>query len=577
MDSKCKDIWLIRKKFHNPIVASPSVLCAFRGLLPLLLIAGCTQNEITPMNLANTLNLQGVVQVGQQPIAGSQLSLYATISAGDGSDSTLLLSQQFQTDGNGRFAISGAYVCPSPTSVAYLIARDGEPPSSPGSANPSIALMTALGPCDTLSTVPFATVNEITTVGSIWPLAPYAKSMLQIGSSSSDRQAFDAAAATVGELVGVSDGIAPGPMLPTGDVAPMAKLYSLANMIANCLNSTGGSAGDGSPCGGLFSDATVGGAAPPSDTLTAALAIAQNPSRNVVEIFDLSSTGSANQPALKSPPADWTLPILAIPEAPTMSPDTQMLMPGQSISINEDTAGAAVYYTTDGTPPSEASQPYSGPIALTNTATVSAIAIKASVNSSIVSQLFKLAAISVALTPASITLAPAQTQLFTANVVNTSNPAVTWALNPAVGSISNGGFYTAPASVGNAQSVQVTATSVADPTKSASAGILLAPTAVAAPASLSVSTQGPLTFSATQGSSSPATQSITVNNSGNGPLQWSVASNASWLTFGAASNLLAAGASTSLALIVNPTGLGLGIHTTVATIGLTDVLYQLDC
>src|ERR1035441_9488742 len=91
------------------------------------------------------------------------------------------------------------------------------------------------------------------------------------------------------------------------------------------------------------------------------------------------------QPPPSSPPADWTLPILAIPAAPTILPDTGTLASGQTVSIAEDTSGAAVYYTMDGSSPSEASQPYLGPIALTNSGTINAVAAKKSVLSTVVS------------------------------------------------------------------------------------------------------------------------------------------------------------------------------------------------
>ena len=549
---------------------NPVTLCLPLGLLPLFLLAGCAGTKVVPVSPLTTLNLQGVVQGGQQPVTDSKLQLYATGTTGDGSTSTALLSQPFQTGSNGEFTISGAYTCPSATSQVYVVATGGNPGLSSGSSNSSIALMATLGPCGNLSSVPFTTVNEVTTVGSIWPLAPYGKSVAQIGSGNSDAQAFDAAAASINQLISVANGTAPGPMLPAGDVAPTDKLYTLASIIAACVNSTGGSAGDGSACGQLFCSAASGGVPPPSDTIAAALAIAQNPNRNVVDIFDLSPMNGAFQPILSSPPADWTLPILAIPAAPTISPDTGTLASGQTVSIAEATLGAAVYYTTDGSAPSEASQTYSGPIALTNSATISSVAIKASVRSSIVSHVFKvLVPITIALTPGNVTLAPAQTQGFTATVADSSNTGVAWSLNPAVGSISAVGLYTAPASIGNAQSIQVTATSAADPTKSASAGISLVPVAHV---TLSVSTPGPLIFSATQGSISQVTQSIAINNGGNSPLHWSATSNASWLTFSAASNSLAADSSASLTLVVNPSGLGLGIHTATATITDSDSL-----
>jgi hypothetical protein len=334
--------------------------------------------------------------------------------------------------------------------------------------------MAALGLCSNLSSVPFTTINEVTTVGSIWPLAPYAKSIAQIGSGSADAREFDAAEEDISKLISVVNGIVPGPMLMPGEVAPTAKLYTLASCVALCVNSSGGSAGDGSACGQLFSSATSAGVLPPSDTIAAALSIAQNPTRNVVGIFDLCSVGGPFQPVLSMPPIDWSLPILWVPAAPIISPNTGTLISGQAVSIAEDTLGAAVYYTMDGSLPSAASQPYSAPIALTSSGTISAVAIKNSLSSSIVSQNFKvLMPVSVALTPGYVTLVPAQTQAFTATVSGSSNTAVTWSLNPTAGSISAVGLYTAPASIMTAQTVTVTATSEADSSKTASATVSL--------------------------------------------------------------------------------------------------------
>jgi hypothetical protein len=82
--------------------------------------------------------------------------------------------------------------------------------------------------------------------------------------------------------------------------------------------------------------------------------------------------------------------------------------------------------------------------------------------------------VSITLAPPSVTLYASQKQQFTATVSNTANTAVTWSLSPNVGTIS-GGLYTAPAVVASAQTVVVTATSAADPTKTASATVTVAP------------------------------------------------------------------------------------------------------
>ncbi|PWT99245.1 MAG: hypothetical protein C5B51_27480 [Terriglobia bacterium] len=82
--------------------------------------------------------------------------------------------------------------------------------------------------------------------------------------------------------------------------------------------------------------------------------------------------------------------------------------------------------------------------------------------------------IGVSVSPTSAMLGPSQTQQFTATVTN-GPPGVTWSLNPALGSISPDGLYTAPAAINAAQTVTVTATSTADTSKSATASINLQP------------------------------------------------------------------------------------------------------
>ena len=83
--------------------------------------------------------------------------------------------------------------------------------------------------------------------------------------------------------------------------------------------------------------------------------------------------------------------------------------------------------------------------------------------------------VSVALTPSSVALTPSRTQAFTATVSNTSNISVTWSLNPAVGTISPTGLYTAPATVPSPSTVTITATSMSDPAKSVSADVTISP------------------------------------------------------------------------------------------------------
>ncbi len=78
----------------------------------------------------------------------------------------------------------------------------------------------------------------------------------------------------------------------------------------------------------------------------------------------------------------------------------------------------------------------------------------------------------VTISPATATLLSAGTLQFSALVSNASNAAVTWSASS--GTISSSGFYQAPTVSGNTTAT-VTATSAADPTKSATASVTITP------------------------------------------------------------------------------------------------------
>jgi hypothetical protein len=96
------------------------------------------------------------------------------------------------------------------------------------------------------------------------------------------------------------------------------------------------------------------------------------------------------------------------------------------------------------------------------------------------------AGVLISLSSTSNTLEGGGSAALTALVTGSSNTSVTWSLNPPVGSLAStsgtagsGGIttnlYTAPASITVAQTVTITATSVADPTQSATVTIQLNP------------------------------------------------------------------------------------------------------
>jgi hypothetical protein len=91
-------------------------------------------------------------------------------------------------------------------------------------------------------------------------------------------------------------------------------------------------------------------------------------------------------------------------------------------------------------------------------------------------QILPYSGVGVSMTPTTASLSANQTQQFTPTVTGNSNTAVTWSLNPNVGTLTSG-LYTAPASITATQTVVVTATSVADTTQSATSTVTLNPPA----------------------------------------------------------------------------------------------------
>ncbi|MFI5110085.1 MAG: choice-of-anchor Q domain-containing protein [Terriglobales bacterium] len=120
-----------------------------------------------------------------------------------------------------------------------------------------------------------------------------------------------------------------------------------------------------------------------------------------------------------------------------------------------------------------------------------------------------LVPVSVSVSPTSKTLGGGQSQPFTATVTGSGNTTVNWSMNPLVGSMS-GNVYNAPASVTAQQTVTVTATSAADPSKFASATVTLVPVSI---------TISPTSFSLNPGQSHPFT--ATVTGSSNTGVNWS--------------------------------------------------------
>ena len=124
------------------------------------------------------------------------------------------------------------------------------------------------------------------------------------------------------------------------------------------------------------------------------------------------------------------------------------------------------------------------------------------------------------------------TRQLTARVINTPNTAVTWSAT--AGTVSASGLFTAP-SVSSATKIDVSATSKADSSKSATVVLTVSPTnSSAVPAVLAVSPPS-LRFAGQAGSSSVAPANVSITNTGAGTLSFIGSSDQPWLVLSAGS------------------------------------------
>ncbi len=273
-------------------------LCA---LTPAL--SGCGISDLQPAPVQGAA-IAGRVRGGQQPVSGAAIQLYAAGLSGGGVGAVDLLAPHVvTTDATGFFTITGDYTCPSATTQVYLVARGGDPGLAAGQTNAALLMMAALGNCGSLTSSTNIVVDEVTTAAAAWALAQFMGAGAVVGASATNATGLENAFAVAANLADASTGAAPGSALPSGAAMETAKLNTLADVLAGCVNSDGGSA-----CEPLFSAATVAGIAP-ATTLDAALNIVRNPGTNVGAVFSAAPAQGPFQPSLSAAPNDWTMSI----------------------------------------------------------------------------------------------------------------------------------------------------------------------------------------------------------------------------------------------------------------------------
>jgi hypothetical protein len=303
-----------------------------------LTLTGCAGIQTASKSAPTQFSLgaiKGNIHGGQNPVGGSAVQVYAAGTTGTyGTAATALIptanaactstqspkcyylggfpgcvasgSQTCYTgvisDAGGNFSLNGDYSCTSSQEL-YITATGGNPGSG---TNNSLTLMTAIGLCSNLPNVSFVQLNEVTTVGTVWALAPFMSDSysattqtgyVNIGAPSTNVAGLQQAFMDVNTLINYQDGYTPGPApgsgatVPSGAVVPVQEIFAIADALAACVNTSGGGACTGTT--GLFTYTTVNSVAP-TDIIGAALNIANNPGVNATPIL-----------ALKSPSAPW--------------------------------------------------------------------------------------------------------------------------------------------------------------------------------------------------------------------------------------------------------------------------------
>jgi len=278
----------------------------------LLSLAACSGGSNGAAPSAHSMALSGRAMGGQQAVAGATVTVYQVGTGGYGTGRTSLASTT--TDGSGNWNVTVS--CPNNNPV-YVVAAGGNAGSG---TNAQLAMSVFLGGCTAASTQNNVNVNEVTTVATTYALSQFLDSTGQnMGTSSTNLTGLNNAGTIFGELASNSTGLAPT-SLPTGVTGPTSTLYTLADVIATCVNSAGGVAGDATACGQFLTAATPSGGTAPTDTLQAAFNIARNPGTvNVAGLFGLLPPTPVFTPVLTAAPNDWTL---ALKYAPSDLDDT---------------------------------------------------------------------------------------------------------------------------------------------------------------------------------------------------------------------------------------------------------------
>lgn len=250
------------------------------------------------VGIAAGVPFQVTVQAGTKTISGATVQIYAPGISGNGSAPTALLSAALTSNSSGIVIIPTSYGCLASTPLVYVVATGGTVAGATG-GNANISLLSALGPCSSISSGAQFVVDEATTVAGIEALGQFYSVGGVIGSSVTNSLGLANAFATAATLADPVAGTSPGSTLPGNAVSPAPRVNSIANLLNACVTSS-------AACSSLYSS-TAQGATQATNTLDAMFYMAKNPTTNVAALYSQSLASHVYAPSLSAVPTDWSM------------------------------------------------------------------------------------------------------------------------------------------------------------------------------------------------------------------------------------------------------------------------------
>lgn len=301
-------------------------------------LSGCELSSTAVPTAEAGVAFSGKVMGGQQAIADAHVYLFAAnttgyggaaIAASSNNASVSLLTSSVltnnplnsgqdgsgnyyvTTDSAGTFSITSDYSCASGQQV-YLYSVGG---NAGAGTNSAAGLLEVLGNCPGgtsafASADPNIIINEVTTIAAAYAFAGFATDATHVSSSGSALAltGIANAFANAGNLANIVTGSGLATTAAGNGTVPQTEIYTLANILAACVNSTGPGS---SACSTLLADALSGGTTgtAPTDTATGAINMAHNPGANIAALFALSTATPQFAPALSAQPGNLTVAI----------------------------------------------------------------------------------------------------------------------------------------------------------------------------------------------------------------------------------------------------------------------------